>query len=311
MQRIKSKQVFSGEMKDGQFFLALAEHLICSRGTAKRPSSPKRQTLHNIFLYLRVIHVTSIPAISPEPSRVEPDVYRCSIDNIFPSLITNLDTHGETLPYLNWVRSFNLVNFLEPTSGFEDIYGIPTSLFRLLCEANFWGVQLASRDPLSLTSSDADLSKQLCAFEERICNWSQLPSGPSFMFDFVEAMHAAVIVYFYRRVYRINATILQGHVAKVIESLLAHERVKVECGRFYATTCWPAFIAACEALSDELRSQVFIWFSQMENTTGMRMFSEARRVVAKVWQMRDQGSPCRDVSWQEVLYVENASLILS
>lgn len=71
---------------------------------------------------------------------------------------------------------------------------------------------------------------------------------------------------------------------------------------------FPAFIAACETVYNELAEEFETWFSQMI-IDGLGTYCQARMIVHEVWKRRRLGQPnCR---WYEIMQEWNINLLLS
>jgi arginine metabolism regulation protein II len=70
----------------------------------------------------------------------------------------------------------------------------------------------------------------------------------------VEALRSALLIYFDRRIYVVDTSILQPHVVKVRDCLSHLEPAAT--GTVYGSIrlLWPAFIAACETEDPNIRS---------------------------------------------------------
>ncbi|KAK4624180.1 hypothetical protein CLAFUW4_06293 [Fulvia fulva] len=81
----------------------------------------------------------------------------------------------------------------------------------------------------------------------------------------MDATHQAVGSYFYRRIYSMDAGVLQRYVADVRDSLRSFECANPEKGFATVRLIWPAYIAACEAETPELRAFFAQWFERLDS----------------------------------------------
>ncbi|EXJ94659.1 hypothetical protein A1O1_03055 [Capronia coronata CBS 617.96] len=226
------------------------------------------------------------------------------------------------------------------TSIFEQIYSLPESLFQLISRVtelaqrmeelrrNEYKTSITGRDPLS--DEVAQLETDVCGWKNEVPNPEhghvplQCPncmsnvtcdSGPdcignpsrtSLLYHFREAMHSALLIYFYRCVRRIDTHILQHFVIKTIEHLSRYGERKRESNDPSSNLCWPGFIAGCEALDTNTRELFSAWFSRETALTGIRMFEVAGQAVKQVWEARDLKKD-RNLSWSYILK-ENKTL---
>lgn len=224
----------------------------------------------------------------------------------------------------------------DASALFRDVYGIPASLLGLLSRTTYLsnlGTQTSSK---SCPRDAQAVDEQIKAVEDSICNWknpvplanintAQTPLGDyiytdenitaadinlSLVFNLNEAMHSALLIYFYRQVRRINPTVLQHFVSKAITNLLAYEQ-ELNIKRLpSAAICWPAFIVACEALDHGDRDQISGWLLRQGQRSGIRNFEMARDVAMQVWEAREA---TRDVnfSWTDIFRKGETTLVLT
>lgn len=74
--------------------------------------------------------------------------------------------------------------------------------------------------------------------------------------DLLQAMCHALIIYFYQRIYNIDADMPQTHVVGVCDCLLRLESTDFVTSVGSARLLWPAFIAACEAEDAAVRPRL-------------------------------------------------------
>ncbi|KAI8284575.1 hypothetical protein K4K60_001830 [Colletotrichum sp. SAR11_57] len=104
--------------------------------------------------------------------------------------------------------------------------------------------------------------------------------------NLAQAMQLALAIYFYRKVYDVEADMLQDKVIGVRDCLLRFEATESEMGYGSARLVWPAFIAASEAEDPEVRMSFSQWFKDWARRSGLQIFSdsladiERRKVVA-------------------------------
>lgn len=226
------------------------------------------------------------------------------------------------------------------TSIFEQIYSLPESLFQLISRVT----ELAQRmDKLrrneykAPTTGPDPLSDEVAQLETDVCGWKNEVPNPehehvptqcpncmsnmttdsglenigspprmSLLYHFREAMHSALLIYFYRAVRGVDTHILQHFVIKTIEHLSRYGERKRESNDPSSNLCWPGFIAGCEALDANTRKRFSAWFSKETALTGIRMFEVAGQAVEQVWQARDARRN-QNLPWSQVL-MENKTL---
>lgn len=98
------------------------------------------------------------------------------------------------------------------------------------------------------------------------------------------AFHQASLIYFKRTLKKVPPIGVQNLVQQGIYHLEEFDRSKdLEVTGFL----WPAFVIACEAEGEFLRSRIASWFERGERH-GMRNISDAGRIVKEIWRRRDR-----------------------
>jgi arginine metabolism regulation protein II len=330
--------VVSGQMQEARCYLLDAERVIYMQSLRKEKRSRKVNMLHSIYLYLRIIEEsTFVPGADSEAHNGEIANETHSDICRYPSLWSDGLKLNSNLDSQDMVDlETRLVKFptdRDEPSMFEQIYGVPESLFRLISHATHLAEAVRrSRFAHPGGGMSHHVVQRAKIVENNILQWKNpyrllaqrqtlIVYGPAessdkievrteLLFDFLEAMHSALLIYFYRRVRDLNAIALQHFVAKTIHHLLEHERKKIKYGDTSAYVAWPGFIAACEALDPVHREQMCAFMFRAGRQSGMAMFDTASDVATKVWAARDD-SGCLDVSWSDILATSRNGLIVT
>ena len=202
-------------------------------------------------------------------------------------------------------------------SIFEQVYSVSEKLFRLIGRAvalalKVGGSHVHSTDQLVCTS------KEISELEDAICSWkndsvAQEPATAASIRNssradvqhyFQNAIHSALLVYFYKCVQVIDTYTVQPYVQKTILQLQFYTEAKRQTNDQSSSICWPAFVTACEALDLDLRQSFSQWFLSESARTGIQMFVTARTAVERVWDARDR-SKNRNLPWSEILQSDN------
>ncbi|KAH6884234.1 arginine metabolism regulation protein II [Thelonectria olida] len=221
-------------------------------------------------------------------------------------------------------------------SIFEQIYSLPEPLFKLISRVTALAQRMERRQASSSTKNPELLVAEANKLETDICDWqndildpekgSFIPPCPScvsedrtreaqesksqarvsLLYHFREAMHAALLIYFYRCVRNVDTHILQQFVDKTFDHLTRYGQFKRESNDPSSNLCWPGFIAGCEASNPETRSKISAWFSSETALTGIRMFEVAGQAVRQVWEARDLAKN-RNLPWSKIL-MESSTL---
>ncbi|KZF19096.1 hypothetical protein L228DRAFT_251186 [Xylona heveae TC161] len=319
--------VTSGELRDARYYLLEAEKIICERGLPKTTKSRKVAMLHHIYVFLRVIEESTF--VYPRGTWCSPPIGSTAADNLhlaqFPSLQTHSFSLGQDLSDLCGLDfETELMGEREASENlFAGIYGIPESLLSLLSKTTCLANEiLANTDlqlpiPLDLIEKSKLLeneivSRQWEAFEElSSCRdeSQDLPANRTIMHHMNNAIHSALLVYFYRRVSNLNPMILQSHVDIIIASLCQCEQEMTNASIVNCGILWPGFIAATEALGEGRQREISRFLRASAQTSGMRHFEVAADLAEEVWKIRrEQGS---DVSWVEIVRNRRVPLVLT
>ncbi|KAH7129278.1 arginine metabolism regulation protein II [Dactylonectria macrodidyma] len=225
-------------------------------------------------------------------------------------------------------------------SIFERIYSLPEPLFQLISRVTTLAQSMEVLRRSQWASADPDhdfLSTDASQLETDICDWQNDISNPdgesslpicstcrsqeesdsghettnsrsrvSLLYHFREAMHAALLIYFYRCVRNVDTHILQQFVDKTFDHLTRYGEYKRKSNDPSSNLCWPGFIAGCEASNRDTREKISAWFSSETALTGIRMFEVAGQAVKQVWEARDLAKN-RNLPWSKIL-MESSTL---
>ncbi|KIX06493.1 uncharacterized protein Z518_04469 [Rhinocladiella mackenziei CBS 650.93] len=234
-------------------------------------------------------------------------------------------------------------------SIFEQIYSIPESLFCLMSHAASLAHAMSQVRGMreddyvahttfsqQIRQTEADIcswknvyqlpqaSKQSSKFHSEICSGSPPQTNhaenaedisdfksqrSTLLHHFNEALHAAIIIYFYRTVKDVNTVTLQPIVERALYHLLKHETLKEKYHDPSSNTCWPGFIAGCEALDPKHQDQISGWLQRSAQQSGMRMFEVADMAVKQVWKARATSGNF-GLHWSEVLKQDTSFSVL-
>lgn len=179
--------------------------------------------------------------------------------------------------------------------------------------------------PESLERRKQRLENMICLFAATDRQGGQRPHSSLPAVDvvhprehMVRAMDSALVIFFYRRIRNVNPWILQEHVNNVMHALKDFE---ASCQTSHVEgpgSPWPAFMAGCEALSEEQRGYFSGWFDRASFTTGFSRLGRAKACMMDVWNRHDQhlqrnaGRVSDQVStWVQVCKEENVHVLLS
>ncbi|KAH7007777.1 fungal-specific transcription factor domain-containing protein [Ilyonectria destructans] len=319
--------VLTGRMNNGRRFLLDAERAIRLRGLKPNPSK-KVQLLHNIFLYNRIIEDSTF--IYPNIEQFKsPSVSGSSTQISFPangvkdSVSSSCDNAPDDLNAVGTDRALFDQLISNDGAWFEKIYGLPIALMNLISQVTSLAHE-ADQQQSSLSGENlqigASFDGRARTLEDLICGfkWQPYQKGPSevrigtestglwhtesltmqgstnvdMMRPFVSAMHHALLIFFYRRIRKLNRYVLQNFVKQTISELFTFQRVKDENNITTPVPCWPGFIAGCEAMEEEDRQRIRQWFKQ--SGCGWRSFAAIGEVLEQFWVANDLKGSARD-----------------
>lgn len=116
----------------------------------------------------------------------------------------------------------------------------------------------------------------------------------------LDAVQQALAIYFYRRIYDVDASLLQQKVIGVRDCLLRCEYADPGVVHGSAGFIWPAFMAACEA--EDLGVQVSFshWFRTSAQRSGLSCFTATLEIVEQIWHEK-RTSGRTSVSWRDII----------
>ncbi|KAJ5301784.1 hypothetical protein N7508_006647 [Penicillium antarcticum] len=306
--------VVSGNMRNAAHYLSVIEKIINLHGMRKVARSSKVRMLHSIYLYLRVL--TERACADDQQSEPGATEHReAHLDSSF-SQLANWD---QILGFPSSMSSSDASEFdiipshIPYKSAFEEIYSVPQSLFKLILQTTQLAKhvqKLESVDRSKLTDHDALAIKVKNDLEyHRAAN---TPQKEEFPYHLVQAVQKALFIYFYRCIRDLNPATLQLYVRQTVYHLLEYDKQKQNYKDQSSNTCWPGFIAGCEAQDPHVREEIANWLDRSGHSTGIRMFTVAREAVQKVWQTRSYRG-MESVPWNQVLdkYSDLRVLVLS
>lgn len=221
----------------------------------------------------------------------------------------------------------------------EAVYGMPGSLLRLIIRTTGL-IEEIEASPFGDTTPNSlppELNQKAMLLEHSICSWGSgtdisksrdyLPSiesadigsyvseiRPEMLARTMSkalstSVHHALLIHFFRSVRNTNPGILQHYVESVIWNLELHE----QCKKSFAPSrvnviVWPSFIAACEAIGEDLRLRS-IGCIRHALWSGFRNHVVAERVTREVWKRRDMGY--WNTTWRSVVRGMNISMALT
>ena len=190
-----------------------------------------------------------------------------------------------------------------PETLYKQIYGIPETWLSLVSQttrlANVMeSFRIAQKSCKGINVEAWEtLHRRSMLLENMICSLSLGRSRGGRIEDtdtstatrhMFQALSAALVIFFYRRIRQVHPVVLGGEVNKVISSLnqfntaLPHEKLTGP------GTAWPAFIAGCEAITESQREDIMQWLNEADSKCGFAAFRTAKDVMTELWRKQDQ-----------------------
>lgn len=185
---------------------------------------------------------------------------------------------------------------------YKQIYGIPETWLSLMSQTTRLGnvmqtfvcarksgkkVHLETWETLQRRSMR--LENMVCTFDLRSRGGTteiQVSSKPHACM--LDALNAALMIFFYRRIRNAHPAVLQGHVDSVINSLEECSAALAEDDPTGPGTAWPVFIAGCEAITPSRREAILRIIDKASLKSGLVSFNTARNIMEKVWSKQDE-----------------------
>ncbi|KAJ5103845.1 hypothetical protein N7532_004374 [Penicillium argentinense] len=309
--------------------LIQAEKFINANGFSQSNLSPKRRALHHCYAYMRIMaETTSIDSLSTQLANTSLSDdgtahadFRISRDIAFSDNIMAMEKDPNVAQ-----RDLHLaIPGRWSLTLFPKMYGVAESFLMLLSQVirlanerdlsmregkegmlnlkEFWTRAKAIEKGIHLLVSSCRTGYMRNNFEDE--NQSEAANIRA------QTMYTALLIFFHRRIYDLDAALLQTEVDAVRDSLETIQQGEV--GQDYGNTAsliWPAFIAACEAVSPA--SQLFFsaWFDRCYATTGLSNVALAKQVFETIWtKRRETGLYGEMCSWPEVLRAKKIRLM--
>ncbi|KAB8268238.1 fungal-specific transcription factor domain-containing protein [Aspergillus minisclerotigenes] len=306
------------------------ENWIRFRGIPKTRKSRKVRLLHHCYVYLRIFYEsTSVSHVRGSSMQQEMNESPDTITSVASSPSFRLrQWEGRLDQRMNELKEQHLgendIHLEIPgrwdSTMYPHVFGMPETLLFLLSQVTRLGNErdMSDLDGGSSILDFRQFSSRARSLERYICTWR--PSSSPFHGEdnedddlngngafkantilsshMVLALHKALLVFFYRRIYDVDPTILQDRVWQVQDSLSRCDRGDIPT----APLLWAAFVAACEALDPTLRDWFTNWFNRSFKASGLQNFKFALNIAKQVWEKQGRSlSSDNSTSWPQVM----------
>jgi arginine metabolism regulation protein II len=316
--------LFAADRENTDRYLLEVEKFIRLKGLNRRKSR-KVRLLHHCYVFERLFHESTY--MRGQKLRHRLQIQKAiessglavhSHDSLTFRLPSWNDFDQEMLQVKNQVEGENDLHLEKlgdfPHTLYPEVFGIPESWVLLLSLTIRLGNEkdAAGQNDRYWGPSLKEFMTRAKAIESRITQLqrpSDLASSiighlsladQEVMENMLEAMQEALKIYFYRRIYDVDASILQQQVMRVRDCLLRCDEVDSTIVHGSAGFIWPAFIAACEAETPDVQASFSSLFKSSAQRSGLSSFTDTLSIVERVWQERRRCGGM-SVSWLDLV----------
>lgn len=243
---------------------------------------------------------------------INPDI---TLDNFLHLSPTQLHPNQDVKDPERNIRAIHLADSqLDEHNMYMQLYGVPETWLSLVSQitrlANLID-GLSSREEadagvlVSLEPKAAHLEKAVCVFRRRhqgeTDNSGSTAEVISPHVHMVHALSSALVVFFYRRIRKVNPLLLQDSVNSVISHLQSFDEALEKRGLRGPGTAWPAFVAGAEAISYRQRRSITTWLDKGFAKSGFAGYQVSREILEEVWEKTDDSEAAGDfTTWMDV-----------
>lgn len=297
--------MFSGSRGQAEDYFLEAEKLIRLRGL-KRKKSRKVRLLHHCYVFERLFYESTFISAGDSTKRrhvreaVESSgLIRYSHDSLSFRLPTWNSLDQRMSEFKSQEVGENDLHLERPgvfsATLYPEIFGVP----ELWAQGLSLVIRLANeKDAAAQDSRPSCLSlKDFISWAksiEQLINHLEPPRQTTIGHDsqvnqvvlknMLDAVQQALAIYFYRRIYDVEASILQQKVVNVRDCLLRCEAADSSVVYGSAGFIWPAFVAACEAEDPMVQSSFADWFDNAAQRSGLSRFTDTLQSIRQTWQ---------------------------
>ncbi|KAE8161947.1 fungal-specific transcription factor domain-containing protein [Aspergillus tamarii] len=307
--------MFSVDRDQTEYFFLETERLIRLRGL-KRKKSRKVRLLHHCYAFERFFYESTFTGGMNSRQRHD---FRRSIESSGLAQYSRDDLSFRLRGWENLDQEMMEVKSQEDGENdlhlerpgifsatlYPEIFGVPEPWVLLLSLVIRLGREkdIAESHVLPNPLPLKDFSSRAKAIERRINNLER-PSQAQLdkhLDNMLDAMYQALSIYFYRRVYDMESSMLQQKVIAVRDCLwqCADPTVLHASAGFI----WAAFIAACEADDGELQMSFSKWFKDSAQRSGLSSFRETLARIERIWREKRCGNG-RSATWLNLMRMD-------
>jgi hypothetical protein len=319
-------QVTSGNMKSAHDYLRCAGVLIKNHDELRSKQALQRTSIDSV---LRQIH-SYIRTIFRSTYVLRSSINAISQSNTSILFATSNPFGVQSAPFAeagvmflpsaaNVAMSSTPSNLDNEELSFLRIYGIPKTLITFISRTDELTRvnEFLDRDLTGSACSHPDFQSSCQLLEDQICDMN-LDGIQGLNVDVLadhrittylsHAVHNALIVTFFRRIRRVNRTVLQHYVEATADYLNQQEDIKSRNGIKTPALLWPWFMAASEATGMGTR-QKFLHWAHNARRYGGRNLEAAEEVIRETWNRIDEKS--QYATWADVVRERDITLMLT
>ncbi|KAM0540898.1 hypothetical protein ACHAPJ_013464 [Fusarium lateritium] len=311
--------VVSGDIETCGIHLDGAFRIITHAQKWKRTYSPKAQSLHRIYFYLRTMYESTAPRQCRASRRLSlitesHDSESSEQDDIFCRNLLDKQMLG-------YGSGLDL-DFTPRISSCERIYGIPHSLLYLLTRVidlidkiqDATDAASAGQVPGHLTSECDDVERSILGWPEAVGLEESVKNIDSTCSKIVHhhtlAFHNALIIYFAQHIPLVGHRFLQPYVTAVLESMEEIEVLKIGAETLAAPLYWPAFIAGSEAFDKGLQARFHLWYGHVQ-VYRIESLRTGIEILSEIWENGPSAGYRTTCYWRAAVERSDVRLMLS
>lgn len=288
--------MFSGNRDQTECYFLEAERLIRLKGLDRRKSR-KVRLLHHLYAWERIFHESMVASATESNHRLH---VRKAVES---SGLVILGQDSLSFGLSAWENlQQEMCKVKDQLDGENDLHlerpGIwPAELYREIFgmpEVWLFAMSLVVRLGREKDAAEKGNAPNLLSLKnflrraqaiEKLINQLQWPPHVEDDLEpFLGVMQPSLAIYFYRRIYDVDASILQEKVRSVRDCLLRCEQSDLRQVHASARFIWPALIAAREAQDPEVQASFSNWFKSCARQSGFDVFANTLRIVSQAWE---------------------------
>lgn len=310
-------KVMSGDTGTCKIHLDGAHQFMNHARIWKSKFSPKARSLHQIYVYLRVIYESTAIRVLGQDAPVM-DLLQPHVQQLPASVGDSVNDRVGGMPF-----DPERCNLPEASmSAYECIYGVPRGLLILLARTiDLIDKVTAARESVGIAFIPGHLVGACDSLEKSIMDWpvktelrkalvQRRGISSEIIYKSSVSFHSALIIYFAQNIRLLGHRYLQPYVQTVIENIEEIEQMKAGTRILAAPLHWPAFIAASEVTDEQLQHRFRKWYDQV----GFYEIAAVRsgiEVLQEVWKANALPENSMASRWRTVVKQTGTMLMLS